>query len=127
MIAKPLGFVNPPIWLGPSSSHSEAVVTVARCLPLATLCSLAMVESCSNIGAMIVVVEGEAPNVSEDEAAAALEDEMDSPSTIDPSLMGTAVYDVGGSALVPHDEDVIPSGDHLIWPHPMDPVRLYSW
>lgn len=31
------------------------------------------------------------------------------------------VYDVGGPALVPHGEEVGPSRDPLVWPHPMDP------
>ena len=38
-IAKPLGFVNPPIWLGPLLDHGEAEVNVAQHLHLATLCS----------------------------------------------------------------------------------------
>ena len=86
-----------------------------------------MVESCSDIGATTVVVEGEAPDASEDESAATPEDEIDLSSIVNPSLMGTAVSDVGGSAFVPRDEDVIPSGDPLIWAHPVDPMRLYSW
>lgn len=74
LIAKPLGSMNLPIRLGPSSSRSEATVIVARRLPLMTLCSLAAGESCSNIGAMAVVVKGEALEAGE--ATAAPEEEM---------------------------------------------------
>lgn len=71
------------------------------------------------------MVEGEAPNGGE--AIAAPEGEMDSPSIIDLSLMGMVVDDVGGLALVPHGEEIGPSEDPLVWPHPVDPTRLCSW
>lgn len=120
MIAKTLGFVNPPIWLGPSSSRSEAAVTIAWCLPLVTLCSLVVSESWSDVVATIGMIEGEASDAGEDEVTIAPTEETDSPSSIDPPVMGTIVSGVGGLALVPHDEEVGPSKDPLIWSHPMD-------
>ena len=65
------------------------------------------------------MVEGEAPDAGE--AIVAPKEETDSQSTVDPSLVAMAVGDVGGLALVPHGEEVGPSGDLLIWPHPVDP------
>jgi hypothetical protein len=62
VIAKPLGFVNPPIWLGRSSSHSGATVTVARRLSLLT-CLPTMAEDYFDAAATVGVVDTEAPNV----------------------------------------------------------------
>lgn len=58
MIAKPSEFVNPPMWLGPSSGHGEAVVTMAWHLPLVTLCSPAEGECCSDVGIAADMIEG---------------------------------------------------------------------
>lgn len=62
------------------------MVTVAQRLSLVTLCSLTMGENCPNIVVTKVMVEGEAPDAGE--ATAAPKEEMDSQSTIDPSLVG---------------------------------------
>lgn len=77
-----------------------------------------MGESCSDVGATTVAIEGKAPDTGEDEATIAPKVEMDSPSIIDPSLMGTTVDDVSGLALVHHDEEVRPNEDSLVWLHP---------
>lgn len=97
---------------------------VAWCLPLVTLCSLAAGESCSNVGATAGMIEGEASDVGEDEVTTTPKEETNSPSSIDPLVVGTIVSGVGGPALVSHDEELEPSEDPLVWSHPVDPHEV---
>ena len=106
--------MDQPIWLGLPLDHSEAVVTVARWLPLVTLCPPAAGEDCSDVGAAAGVVEWEASDASEDGATIVLEEGADSPSNVDPSLVRTVAGDASGLALVPHDEEVKPRKDPLV-------------
>lgn len=115
-----MGFVNPPIWLGPSSDHGKAGVTVARHLSLVTLCSSARGEDCSSVGAVVGMVEGEAPGIGEIEVTVVLEEGVGSSPTVDPSFVGTIASHAGGFALIPHGEEVGLSKDSFAWPHLMD-------
>ena len=45
---------------------------------------------------------------------------MGSSPAVDPSFVGMAACPVGGSALVPHGEEVGPSKDPFVWPHLID-------
>lgn len=63
VITEPLGFMNPPIRLGLSSSCSGATVIVAWWLPLVTLCLHATAKDCSDARATAGLVEREALNV----------------------------------------------------------------
>lgn len=65
--------MNPPIWLGLSSSYSGAAVTVAWHLPLMTLCSLAAAEDYSGTGAVVGMAMREASNVGEVGATIAID------------------------------------------------------
>lgn len=121
MIAKPLGFVNPPMRLGLSLDCSGAAVTVARCLPLVTLCASATSEDCSDAGVAAGVVEREASNGGEVGATAASAEGADSPSTIDPPLARASAGGADGLALALRGEEVGPREDPFAWPHPADP------
>lgn len=90
-------------------------MTIAWHLPLTTLCTPAMGEDSSDAGAATVVVERETSNVGTVGAFAVLEEGMNSPSIIDPSLTGAATTRVGGPALAPHVEEVGPSEGPFVW------------
>ena len=109
--------MNLPIRLGPSSGRGEAKATVARHLPLATLCLPVDDEGCSNVGAVAGLVEGKALGVGEIRVIAVPKEEEGSPPTFDPSFMGTIVTQAGGSILTPCDEEVGLGEDPFIWPH----------
>lgn len=116
IVAKLLGFVNLLILLGPSSNCSEAIVTMAQHLPLATLCLPADDDGCSDVGAAAGLVEGKAPGVNEIGVIAIMEKEARSPLVVDPSFMGMIVTQAGGSVLTPHSEEVNLSEDPFVWP-----------
>jgi hypothetical protein len=118
VVAKPFGFVNSPIRLGPSSDHGKAEVTVARHLPFATLCSLAGGEDCFGFGAAVGLVEGEAPGIDKIEVTTVPKKGAGSSPTVDPSFMGMTASHAGGSALIPHGEEVGLGEGPFAWPHP---------
>jgi hypothetical protein len=65
--------------------------------------------------------------VSEVRASTDPEEGLDSPSTVDPSLVGATTTGVHGLALAPQGEEVRPSEGPFVWPHVMDPREACWW
>ena len=107
IVAKPLGFVNLPIHLGPSLDHSEGKATMAWHLPLMTLRLLVNDEGCFGIRVAVGLVEGKASGVGEIGVVAIPEEGVGSSPIIDPSFVGTVVTQADGSILTLHGEEVI--------------------
>lgn len=87
---------------------------MARCLPHATLHLLADDEGCSDIGAVVSLVEGKVLGADEIGVIAILEEGVSSQPTIDPSFMGMTVTQADGSVLTPRGEVVSLSEDPFV-------------
>lgn len=100
MITKPLGFVNPPTWLGPSSSHGEAMVTVTWHLPLMTLCSLARGKGYFGIRVAADPIKGDVSGAGEVEVITAPKGGMGLSPIVDPLFVGSIADHIDGPTLV---------------------------